>query len=63
MKNLFNLRIFWTCRIDEGADGYFYYYWENFINNKHDTIFAGYNKKALNNKNKSWKIVKERING
>jgi hypothetical protein len=56
-----NLRIFWTCELDEGADGYYYHYWDNWLTNKHEAVFAGYNKKAVNKKSTSWKAVKARL--
>lgn len=62
MKNFLNLRIFWTCTLGQGADGYYYYYWNNWANNRYDTIFAGYSKRGLNKKSTSWKTVKERLN-
>jgi len=61
MKNFLNLRIFWTCKLSEGSDGYYYYHWNNWINSKEDQIFAGYSKRALNNKENTFQTVKDRL--
>lgn len=54
-------RIFWVCNTDMGHDGYYYHYWENWVTNDYETVFAGYNKRSLNSKDTTWKTVKSRL--
>ena len=56
------LRIFWTCSLEEGADGYYYHEFNNWLTNDNVSIFAGYNKKSLNKVSSSWKTLKSQFN-
>ena len=58
-----NLRIFWVCELAEYSDGYFYHYWYNWITDREEKVFAGYNKNACNKVSTSWKAVKARVYG
>jgi hypothetical protein len=60
MQKLLNLRIFWICNLIERSDGY-YYEWINWANQREELFFAGYNRRALNKKEKSFKIIKDRL--
>lgn len=51
-------RIFWTCHLFEGKDGYYYHRWFNFIWYIERDIFAGYNSRALRSKKSTFKDVK-----
>lgn len=49
-----NWRIFWTCSLVE-KNGWYYWNWVNWWTKKEAYIFAGYNKKALRNKENTFK--------
>ncbi len=50
-----NLRIFWTCELIQGATGYYYHKWRNFLWGIEKEIFAGYNSKGLRSKKNTFK--------
>lgn len=52
-----NLRIFWTCSLYEGGDGWYYHIWKNWLTKEKKQVFAGYNKKALNKKSTTFKVA------
>ena len=61
MKKFFNLRIFWICQTVQKSDGYFHHEFRNWFNGEIESVFAGYNWRALNKRSTSWETVKGRL--
>lgn len=56
-----NLRIFWTVSLIEGGDGYYHYEWSNWLTKRSAQVFAGYNKRAVRNKESTFIDALEQI--
>jgi len=61
MRKFLNQRIFWSCMLYEGGNGFWYHYWYNWATKESQDVFAGYSKKSLNKKRSTWQVVKENI--
>lgn len=46
-EKLFKKRIFWSCRILLGEDGYYYHVWRNWFLDITESVFAGYYRSVL----------------
>lgn len=57
INKILTWRIWWTCKVEQGSDGYYYHKWTNCFINDEYTKFAGYTKHALNNKSTTFLLV------